>query len=76
MIIANTNEFFITSIYGSEYTAEYTFYYRLATIGAMMVSLALTPVWSVVTKAQSEGNFKWLQKLYSNIKKLLYFLIN
>ena len=69
MIIANTNEFFITSIYGSEYTAEYTFYYRLATIGTMMVSLALTPVWSVVTKAQSEGNFKWLQKLYSNIKK-------
>lgn len=69
MIIANTNEFFITSIYGSEYTTEYTFYYRLAMIGTMIVSLALTPVWSVVTKAQSEGNFEWLQKLYSNIKK-------
>lgn len=70
MIIANTNEFFITNLYGSEYTAEYTFYYKLATIGTMIVSLALTPIWSVVTKAQAEGNFSWLNKLYKYIKKV------
>ena len=69
MVIANTNEFLITSIYGSEFTAEYTFYHKLATVGTMIVTLALTPVWSVVTKAQSEGNYKWLQKLYGTIKK-------
>ena len=68
MVIANTNEFFITNLYGTEYTAEYTFYYKLSTIGTMVVSLALTPIWSVVTKAQAEENYKWLSKLYGKIK--------
>ena len=68
MIIANTNEFFITNLYGAQYTAEYTFYYKLSTIGTMIVSLALTPIWSIVTKAQAEGNYQWLLKLFNYIK--------
>ena len=68
MVIANTNEFFITSLYGAEYTTEYTFYYKLATIGTVVISLALTPIWSVVTKAQAEGDFQWLIKLFRYIK--------
>lgn len=68
MIIANTNEFFVTNLYGSEYTSEYTFYYKLATLGTLVVSLALTPIWSVVTKAQKEGNYVWLKKLYRYIR--------
>ena len=68
MIIANTNEFFITNLYGAQYTSEYTFYYKLSTIGTMIVSLALTPIWSIVTKAQAEGNYQWLLKLFNYIK--------
>lgn len=68
MIIANTNEFFITNLYGTQYTAEYTFYYKLSTICSMIVSLSLAPIWSVVTKAQAEGNYVWLNKLYKKIK--------
>lgn len=68
MIIANTNEFFITNLYGANYTMEYTFYYKIATIGIMVISLALTPVWSAVTKAQAEKNWQWLIKLYKYIK--------
>ena len=68
MLIANTNEFFVTNLYGSEYTTEYTFYYKLATLGTLIVSLALTPVWSMVTKAQKQGNYVWLSQLYRYIK--------
>ena len=68
MLIANTNEIFITNLYGAQFTSEYTFYYKLTTIGTMVISLALTPIWSVVTKAQSEGNYMWLNKLYHYIK--------
>lgn len=68
MIIANTNEFFITNLYGPEYTTEYTFYYKMTTIVSMVVTLSLNPIWSVVTKAQSEGNYIWLEKLYNKIK--------
>lgn len=34
----------------------------------MIVSLALTPIWSIVTKAQAEGNYQWLLKLFNYIK--------
>lgn len=68
MIIANTNEFFITNLYGSNYTTEYTFYYKLTSLASMIISLGLTPIWSVVTKAQQEENFIWLNKLFYKIK--------
>lgn len=68
MIIANTNEFFITNLYGASYTAEYTFYYKLTSLASMIVTLGLAPIWSVVTKAQQEGNFEWLGKLFNKIK--------
>lgn len=69
MLIANTNEFIVTSLYGVEATAEYTFYYKLTTLGTMVITLALSPIWSVVTKAQAEGNYVWLNKLYRYIKR-------
>lgn len=68
MLIANTNEFILSSLYGVEATAEYTFYYKLTTLGTMVVTLALAPIWSVVTKAQAEGNYVWLNRLYRYIK--------
>lgn len=68
MLLVNTNEFLVTYFYGSEYTAEYTFYYKLTSVISMMVTLAITPIWSVVTKAQAEKNYIWLNSLYSKIK--------
>lgn len=68
MLIVNTNEFFVTKLYGAEFTTEYSFYYKVTSIVAMVVSLAMTPIWSVVTKALEEKNYTWLKKLYSKIK--------
>ncbi len=34
-----------------------------------MFSLALTPVWSAVTKAAREDNYAWLNRLYGLMKK-------
>lgn len=68
MLIANTNEFLVTRFFGAEYTADYTFYYKLTSLIAMMVTLAMTPTWSVVTKAYTEKNYRWLYKLYRTIK--------
>lgn len=67
MLIVNTNEFLITKLFGPEYTTEYTFYYKITSLISMVVTLALTPIWSVVTKAMTEKNFDWLGKLYKII---------
>lgn len=69
MLIVNTNEFLITRIFGSQYTTEYTFYYKITSLVSMFVMLALTPVWSVVTKAQEEKNYGWLWKLLKAIER-------
>lgn len=68
MLIVNTNEFLITQFYGAQYTVEYTFYYKLTSIVSMVIMLIMTPIWSVVTKAQAEKNFIWLVSLYKKIK--------
>lgn len=75
MIIVNTNEFFVTKLYGACYTAEYSFYYKVTSIVAMLVTLGMTPIWSVVTKALAEKNYVWLNKLYVTIKRLGWVIV-
>lgn len=68
MLIVNTNEFFITRFFSPELTTEYSFYYKITSVLSMAVTLAMTPVWSVVTKALAEKDFVWIKKLYGKIR--------
>lgn len=68
LLIANTNEFFVSHFWGTTYTADYSFYYKITMLLSTMVSLALTPTWSMITKAYAEKNFVWLNKLYRVFK--------
>lgn len=70
MCIVNINEFLITKLYGAIYTSEFSFYYKIMSFQSMLVMLALTPVWSVVTKAVTEKNYTWLSKLFDRMKVL------
>lgn len=75
MCIANTNEFLITKFYGAQYTADYTFYHKIMNVVSMIVTLAFTPIWSVVTKAVAEKDYVWLAKLYKIVKKVGFVII-
>ncbi len=68
MLIVNTNEFLITKLFSPDATTEYTFYYKITSLISMVITLAMTPVWSIVTKAIAENNWEWLGKLYKKIK--------
>lgn len=70
MLITTTNEFLITWLSDPSYVVEYQIYYRLFTLVGTLFTLALTPVWSAVTKAISEDNLNWIIKLYSLLKKI------
>ena len=41
----------------------------------MGVYLALTPTWSMITKAYAEKNYHWLKKLYRSFQLVGYFII-
>lgn len=70
MIIANTNEFFITQYTSPENVVEYQAYNKLFTLASTLFMLALTPIWSAVSKAIGENDYKWLKKLNRSIAKL------
>lgn len=70
MIITTTNEFLITWLTGTEMVVTYQIYNRLFTLIGTLFTLALTPVWSAVTKAFSENNYIWIKKLYRVLMKL------
>jgi O-antigen/teichoic acid export membrane protein len=68
MLIMNTNEFLVNFLTGGDLVVDYANYHKIFTLGGTVISLALTPVWSAVTKAFAEKNYKWVRSLY---KKLL-----
>ncbi len=68
MGIMNTNEFLITQLFGPAATTDYTLCYKLTHLLPMIVSLALTPLWSVITKAVAEGDWLWVNRQYQKIK--------
>lgn len=75
LIIANTNEFFISHFWSNKNTADYSFYYRITMLISMVVTLALTPTWSMITKAYNEKNYDWLCNLYKWFKRTGFIII-
>lgn len=70
MVIMSTNEYLITLFSSSEAVVDYQIYYKLFSLVSTIFSLALTPIWSAVTKAFTENNHKWINSLY---KRLILF---
>ncbi len=64
MVIMGTNEYLITASTGNSDVVTYQAYYRLFSIGCTIFALALTPIWSVITKAVAERDSKWIMKTY------------
>lgn len=64
MTIMSTNELLITQTAGSAHVVEYQAYYRLFTLGWSFLAPALSPIWSVITKAKAENNLPWIRATY------------
>ena len=67
MVIMSTNEYLITSFSGPEGVVDYQIYHKLFALGSTIFSLALTPIWSLVTRAIAEKDFAWVNKLYKRL---------
>lgn len=68
MVINATNEFLITWFTAPEMVVEYQIYNKLFTLIGIIFTLALTPIWSAVTKALTERNYMWIKKLFRMLK--------
>lgn len=67
MIISNTNEFLISHLTNPESVVQYQAYNKIFSAMSSILALALTPIWSAVTKALGENKYEWIKKLNSTL---------
>ena len=66
----STNEFLITKTSGASFVVDYQAYYKLFSLGSTIFALALTPIWSAITKAKAENNYAWIRTTYKRFMLL------
>jgi O-antigen/teichoic acid export membrane protein len=71
VIIANTNNFLISTFIGANEVVTYLIYYKLFSLVSTFFALGLTPIWSSVTDALAKQDFKWIIKLRRRLFSLI-----
>lgn len=71
MVISATNEWFISYYYSPEYSTDYQIYNKVFSFLGSLFMIAMTPVWSAITKALSERRFRWILR----VQRLLYCVV-
>jgi len=72
--LTGTNAFFISNIIGPQEVVEYQIYYKIYTLVAVLVSLALTPFWSLITKAKFENDWIWIKKYFKYVPIIILLI--
>jgi len=75
MIITTTNEFLIARLLSPDLIVEYQIYFKFFSLFSTLFLLALTPIWSMITKATIEKDTIWINKIYKRLKKVSLFMI-
>ncbi|MEB7715535.1 lipopolysaccharide biosynthesis protein [Staphylococcus equorum] len=65
MLLTTTNEFLISWFSNPEDVVVFQIYNRIFTLIGTIFSLALIPIWSIVTKAFAEKDYIWIKSMYS-----------
>jgi O-antigen/teichoic acid export membrane protein len=70
MLLLSTNELYITRLFSSAEVVDYSIYYKLFTVVGSLFMLALTPLWSKITKDFAERKYEKIRKT----NHFLYFI--
>ena len=71
MLVTSVNEFLITQFASPQFVPEYQVYYKIFNFICSICMLALTPVWSSVTKAYAQEKYEWIIRIYSFFKYIV-----
>lgn len=75
MLITGTNSILITNFISPTSVVDYQIYYRLFSLPGMLFTLALTPLWSAITKACEEKDGLWITKYFKLLHRLVLLVI-
>lgn len=74
MVVDNTNNYLITLFVGNSAVVEYQVYNKIFNLPMTMVMLITTSLWSTITKAKAENDWKWIRASYSKYMKIALLL--
>lgn len=75
LLLTSTNELLISWLSGTENVVIFQIYNKLFSLISTIFALALTPIWSAVTKAYTKKDFNWLKSLYKRIRYMALVFI-
>ena len=64
MVVSHTNEMLISNLTEPDNVVAFQAYSKIFHTGSTIIALALTPIWSAVTKAQAKKDYNWIIKIY------------
>ncbi|RHT00722.1 hypothetical protein DW895_01720 [Firmicutes bacterium AM41-11] len=70
MVVDNTNNYLITLFVGNAAVVEFQIYYKIFSLPTTVVMLLTTSLWSTITKAKAEGDWKWIASSYKKFIKI------
>ena len=74
MVVDNTNNYLIALFVGNSAVVEYQVYNKIFNLPMTMVMLVTTSLWSTITKAKAENDWKWIRESYSRYMKIAFSL--
>lgn len=63
--LVSTNAFLISFFIDPSQVVEYQMYYKVFILSGTLYGLALTPLWSAVTQAHVNKDYKWINKYFN-----------
>ena len=70
MVVGSMHAFLISNMINPGAVVEYQIYYKIFNTLASLAIIALTPIWSAVTKALVENKYDWIKKTYRVLLRL------
>ncbi len=70
MVLNSTNNYLISLFINNAAVVEYQIYYKIFSLVGAVVLIITQPIWSAVTKAQSEKKYSWMKKLYMKLVRI------
>ena len=75
VVLYQATNVLISNISSPEEVTAYNIAYKYLTIGSMIFSIILGPLWPAYTDAYAKKDFKWMNNIYVKMKKLYIFLM-
>lgn len=70
MVVDNTNNYLITLFVGNAAVVEYQIYNKIFNFPMTMVMLLTNSLWSTITKAKAENDWRWIKASYNKYMKI------